>query len=46
MTGLKGLFTQLLAEVDAGVEGLDGEVYGAVDVPENHVFFILLLPAG
>ncbi len=27
-------FTQFFAEVDAGVEGLDGEVDGAVDEPQ------------
>ena len=30
---IRQIFTKFFAEVDAGVEGLDGEVDGAVDVP-------------
>ena len=30
------IITKFFAEVDAGVEGLDGEVDGAVNVPEKN----------
>ena len=34
--GKRQIITKFFAEVDAGVEGLDGEVDGAVNVPEKN----------